>query len=421
MAQLAPITPTTLRPIQEVAIIGAGLVGGSLALAARDAGVGVVVYDTDTDTMGKAERAGLRVASSPGGACEGADLIVLATPVDQIVATIPMIKPYIPQQAVVTDVGSVKGPAKAMLSALQSDRHTVISCHPMAGRELRGFDAADAGLFDGCVNLIFAPSGESDAQRLAHFFTRVGVGVNFAAPLELNDVATAVVSHFPQVVASLLAKVAGEAEVELIPGALAIAGPGWRDATRLAGSDYSMWGPILEANSVLVAFLLAKLAREAGDLASALQSGSLEGFAELFEGANEVHGRYLAAQKQTETLRQATRAGDREGSGEARDRWECEFAGAVVWVDNSLGYETVRTSVKEPDEHARLAAAYISHLCGGDAGGAYRAVKQGANHGEAVAAALTEVGVGVTCRKTWTADGLLVSGVVANGRFLVVA
>lgn len=416
MAQFTPVKPSSTHPIHRIGIVGTGLIGGSLALAASRAGFSVVVYDVDSDVMQAARTAGLKPVQTPGEACKDADLVVVATPVEDITATIPMIKPYIAKDAIVTDVGSVKGPAKAMVSGLASPNHRVISCHPMAGKATSGFHAAEPDLFLGCVNILFGDFTDPDVRRLAHFFNQLGVAVNLAASLDVNDIATAVVSHFPQVVASLLAKVAGEVEDEIIPGAFVVAGPGWRDSTRIAESSFSMWKPIIEANSVLLSSMLEKLSQQAAVLSAALKVGDMKVFEDLFTQAQNTRQRYQESREFTPHESEPSTVSTKMVS----PLLEFGFINGSAWTDTSAGYETVRTSSSNPQEHVRIAAAFVAHLTGADPQEAYTITQPSTPHSTSVVKALSQMGVVLEERRTWTADGLLANGVVVDGRFLVI-
>jgi prephenate dehydrogenase len=174
MGIISGLKPSPAYPLNRVGVIGCGLMGGSIALASGRAGVDVVVFDVDEGVLAEARAAGLRSVDSPGAACADRDLVLLCTPVDQLLGLIPQIRPYLEDDTIVSDIGSVKTPARVLISSLSRERVAVIPSHPMAGSERSGFEAADSTLLEGCTWLVCGDVGNGDAQRLAAFVVRLG-------------------------------------------------------------------------------------------------------------------------------------------------------------------------------------------------------------------------------------------------------
>jgi prephenate dehydrogenase len=416
MSSIAPIVPTHLFPLHNIGIIGCGLMGGSIALACKKAGLSVIVYDTDPQLARAVAAAGIVSVGTPGEACAGRDLVILATPVDQFAPLIAMIRPYLEPDTIVSDIGSVKAGSRALIGALGNERVSVVPIHPMAGSEKSGFAAASTSVIEGCTWLICDSPHEQQSQRLAYFVWRIGAARYLSCDLQMHDVVTAIVSHFPQAAAYLVASVTGAAEDTIAPGAFIAAGGGFRDTTRIAESPLSVWGPIFEENSSLVAMLLRDLAVAAQDLARALEDGDVSTLRTVVHGSHQARARWRQSQideKSSKTVE--------DHHSPLPEYWLDEASGDSVWVDNSMGYETIRTSQKSPKLHGDVVAAYLAQLCEVDPRAVQEALGDlGANH-ERVASALRACGVDVTHRTTYTADGILVGGVVLQERFLVVA
>ncbi len=269
---------------RRVGIWGVGLIGGSLGLAIKRChphthllGIG-----RDPGRLEVACRMGAidawRIESEADLA--GCDLLVLATPVDHILQTLASLGSRLSPGTLVTDVGSTK--RRICLEAWKRLPAGIqfIGGHPVAGRENYGVENSTAGLFEGAP-YVFCPeaqSGSAGLDRLLELAKRLG-----ARPLVMSadnhDRAIATVSHLPQLLSTALANAVGEAS-------LAIAGSGFRDMTRLAGSPYSLWDSILETNRDNVDRALEEFIVCLGKIRSALREGRLS---EQFALASEIY------------------------------------------------------------------------------------------------------------------------------------
>ena len=264
-----------------VRIVGTGLLGTSIGLALRALDIDVVLADPS--------RTSLRIALDMGaGRLPAADdapvaLVVVAAPPD-VVADVVAAELDAHPEAVVTDVASVKTAVRDAVAALGADLARYVGSHPMAGRERSGPTAAQAELFAARPWVIVDSGSSSDEALLAVRSLAVDLGaVPVAMAAEGHDDAVALVSHLPQVAASLVAARLVRAEVE----ALALAGQGLRDTTRIAASDATLWAGILSANSGPVRQLLAGLREDLDGVLAALDSGSLAGLARAIESGNQ--------------------------------------------------------------------------------------------------------------------------------------
>src|SRR5690606_3231768 len=209
-------------------------------------------------------------------------LVVVAAPPD-VVADVVVDELAAHPGAVVTDVASVKTAVRDALAGSGADLGRYVGSHPMAGRERSGPTAAQAQLFAARPWVIVASGRSSDEARLAVRSLAVDLGaVPVSMDAEGHDSAVALVSHLPQVAASLVAARLEGAE----DAALALAGQGLRDTTRIAASDAALWAGILAANAGPVRALLAGLRDDLDSAIEALDSGSVAGLARLVETGN---------------------------------------------------------------------------------------------------------------------------------------
>lgn len=264
-------------PFRRIGIVGCGLIGGSLALAVRQApGVEeVVVTDRDPGVLEQARDlgGGIAVVDSLPETVAGADLVVLAVPVEDISSVARDIAEYLEAGAVLTDVGSVKAKAVAEIESFLPFSASFIGGHPMAGSEESGLEAADSRLFQGVTYLLTPTEGARPEafDRLAGLLRSLGARVLAIDP-EVHDRVVAVVSHLPQVLASVLMVQAGR-EAESRAGVLAVAAGGFRDVTRVASSDPGLWLGILRENRRAVLAALERFTELVGEFGQAMRGG----------------------------------------------------------------------------------------------------------------------------------------------------
>jgi prephenate dehydrogenase len=219
--------------VRHVAVIGLGLIGGSLAHALARANVNVVAHDTDPATRERAaEVPGLSVAGDVAGAAAGADLVVVAVPLPAVADVLAGLDGY---RGLLTDVVSVKAEMRALVSAGPATG-TYVGAHPMAGSDRSGFDAADPDLLVGCPWVLCL---EEDTAlpawcAVARLLTgALGARVVPATAAE-HDAAVARISHLPHVLAAALAEAAGSGDASAL--ARTLAAGSFRDGTRVAGT-----------------------------------------------------------------------------------------------------------------------------------------------------------------------------------------
>jgi prephenate dehydrogenase len=246
-----PVVPSRVPPADppifpRVGIVGCGLIGGSVAMAARQRWPASLVIAVDRKEV--LETAMRIHAVDVGGddlvMVAEADLIVLAAPVRQNIEVLERLAEYVPGPALVTDVGSTKVTTAEAAAALPG-RLRFVGGHPLAGAAAGGIDGARADLFEGRPWLLAAEeSREDDIRRLEAFVTGIGAKPRRVTP-ETHDLLLAYLSHLPQLAASALMHVVGEhAGAE----GLALSGRGLRDTTRLAASPSDIWRDVAATN-----------------------------------------------------------------------------------------------------------------------------------------------------------------------------
>ncbi|HEX8146775.1 MAG TPA: prephenate dehydrogenase/arogenate dehydrogenase family protein [Pyrinomonadaceae bacterium] len=248
----------------RVTVVGCGLVGASFALALRRAGACATVAGWDADPAALDEALRLGAVDEVDEAFEGggvsrSDLVYLATPVGQIVEFLRACAPHVRPGAVVTDAGSTKAEVCRAARACTQKGWGFVGGHPVAGSHLRGPAHARAELFEGAPYVLTPPEDGSDPAALAALAETLGlIGARVRVmPAAEHDRALARLSHLPQLVSCALAAAVteGAGGVELS----ALAGPGYRDMTRLAASPWGIWRDIFATNSREVADALDAL------------------------------------------------------------------------------------------------------------------------------------------------------------------
>ena len=268
-----------------VAIIGTGLIGGSvgLALRARTSATNVIGYDADPAVAARARaRGGIDIAVGDLSDVATAGVVVVATPVDAVRPTLEQLKDIVDPTCIVTDVSSVK----AGIVAAGEDRFggNFVGGHPMAGSETHGIEAAAADLLDDSWWILTPTDRTSErAYRVvSELVGSVGARVVAVEP-KAHDELLARLSHVPQLVASAVVAAAATDSAE--PSLLQLAGNGFRDVTRIAASDPQLWTGIVAANSQGVLEALSALRAQLEDVEGLIACGSWDELSEWFDHA----------------------------------------------------------------------------------------------------------------------------------------
>jgi prephenate dehydrogenase len=236
--------------IDRVAVVGTGLMGTSVAMAAARAGASVRGWDADPGTMARAAAiGGFAPAVSLEEAVEGADLVVVCTPIPTIAPVVATVLAAT-TGAIVTDVGSIMEPVSTQVAAQAAPEqlHRYVPGHPMGGSERSGPEHASPSVLDGIVWVVSA-SAVSDPERVESLDAWIeSLGARpVRMPADRHDRLVAFVSHLPQVASTALMSLAAIEEADE-PEILLLAAGGFRDLTRLAASDARLWSSILLAN-----------------------------------------------------------------------------------------------------------------------------------------------------------------------------
>ena len=281
--------------IDRLAILGTGLIGGSLGLAWQERRPDCTVVGHDRpDVLESATARGAidEKAADPVTAVEDADLVVLATPLAKILRLLEAVGDHVPDDAVITDVGSVKQPVLDQAADVLPPGVSFLGGHPMAGAEEAGIDHADGLLFENAVYVLCLPDGRDEAALDGPLAPVVDlVEVTGARPLvlppERHDRLVAAVSHLPQLLAVALVNTVTDADDpdEATNLALELAGGGFRDMTRIADSPFEMWRDILVGNEGAIHDALSSFRRTLRGVRNRLIEGDLEGLESAFDDA----------------------------------------------------------------------------------------------------------------------------------------
>ncbi|MBW8719340.1 prephenate dehydrogenase [Variovorax paradoxus] len=277
---------------EQLGLIGCGLMGGSFALALKRAKLvkRVVGYSKSPSTTERARQLGVIDVAAPSAllAVSGSDLVLLAVPVAASEATFKAIRHGISSDTLVMDVGSTKGDViEAARNGLQDQFAHFVPAHPIAGKEVSGIEHADASLYAG-RKVVLTPvkaTLRSNVQRASQIWSGIGAHV-VTMTHEEHDSAFAAVSHLPHLLAfaylnALIAQPQGD-------DFLRLAGPGFRDFSRIAASDPVMWRDVLLANREQVLLQSQALRKSLCDLEALITAGDAQALEHSIAAASKA-------------------------------------------------------------------------------------------------------------------------------------
>jgi cyclohexadieny/prephenate dehydrogenase len=259
--------------LRKLSILGPGLLGGSIGLAARQRKVAkrVAIWARRPEAADQAYQLGAadEATNDLAKVVADAELVVLATPLGVMRALVDQMRPALPDGCVVTDVGSVKYPIVNELSDALAGKARFVGSHPMAGSEQSGIEAARRDLFENAVCIV-TPREDTDKAALEvvyEFWKALGCSVKTLAPLEHDEI-VARISHLPHLVAAAVVNVVCN------DGAhpLNFVGPGFKDFTRIAGGPFEMWTEICLDNRKEIGRALDTLIEELGKVRAAVEN-----------------------------------------------------------------------------------------------------------------------------------------------------
>jgi cyclohexadieny/prephenate dehydrogenase len=263
---------------KRVALIGFGLIGGSIARAAREQGLAGEIVSTarSANTRARVRELGIvdRVLETNADAAKDADLVILCIPVGACGAVAQEIASHLKPGAIVSDVGSVKGAVvRDMAPHLPAGVHFV-PAHPVAGTEHSGPDSGFAELFINRWCILTPPEGvdPNAVERLRAFWAALGAKVEIMTP-DHHDLVLAITSHLPHLIAYTIVGTAEEFSAVSRSEVLKFSAGGFRDFTRIAASDPTMWRDVFLHNKDAVLEMLAQFSEDLAKLTRAMRRG----------------------------------------------------------------------------------------------------------------------------------------------------
>lgn len=285
---------------RQLTVLAPGLLGGSLALGARERGLArkINVWARREEVREKCRACGWfdAVFEDPEESVKGSDLVVICTPVETIHRLARRIAGSIPQGAIVTDVGSTKGQLCKLTHAIMPDGTFFVGSHPMAGSEKSGMDFAKGDLFMGRTCFV-TPLENTDANsvaRVSAFWKALGMDIVNLSP-DKHDEIVANISHLPHYVATIICNWLSRND----PQWKAWAGPGLRDTTRVAAGSPEMWRAISEENKVEILRSLDGFQEELTRMRNALENDRYDDLFKLF-GSGKAFRETLTANRAAE-------------------------------------------------------------------------------------------------------------------------
>ena len=260
----------------KVALLGVGLIGSSMAHAIRRAGAAAHIagYTHRRETLEKARAVGFAdsLHSDPGSCVAGADLVVLATPVGTYGELARAIAPHLKKGAILSDVGSVKGAVIRDVGPQVPDGVYFIPAHPIAGTEQSGPEAGFAELFDGRWCILTPPPGANAAAvgKLQQFWEALGSQVE-VMDARRHDLVLAITSHLPHLIAYNIVGTADDLETVTKGEVIKFSAGGFRDFTRIAASDPTMWRDVFLNNQEAVLEMLGRFEEDLNVLKRAIR------------------------------------------------------------------------------------------------------------------------------------------------------
>ena len=289
---------------KKIALIGFGLIGGSIARAAREQGLAgeIVTTARSAKTRARVSELGIvdSVVETNAEAAEGADLVILCIPVGACGAVAQEIAPHLKPGAIVSDVGSVKGAVvREMAPHLPASAHFV-PAHPVAGTEHSGPDSGFAELFINRWCILTPPDGTDPnaVERLRAFWTALGAKVETMTP-DHHDLVLAITSHLPHLIAYTIVGTAEELGQVTSSEVMKFSAGGFRDFTRIAASDPTMWRDVFLNNKEAVLEMLGRFTEDLTALQRSIRYGDGDALFNLFTRTRAIRRGIIAAGQET--------------------------------------------------------------------------------------------------------------------------
>jgi cyclohexadieny/prephenate dehydrogenase len=285
---------------ERVALVGIGLIGSSLARVIRREGLAgsLAISTRSRPTLDRAEEIGLGDSYhvNPAEAVEGADLVIVSVPVGASAEVARSIAPALKPGAIVTDVGSTKASVIAQMAPELPQGVHFIPGHPLAGTEKSGPDAGFASLFENrwCILTPLPNTDPAAMERLAEFWRRCGSNIDTMDPNH-HDMVLAIVSHLPHIIAYNIVGTADDLETVTKSEVIKYSASGFRDFTRLAASDPTMWRDVCLHNRDAILEMLARFSEDLASLQRAVRWGDGDKLFDLFTRTRAIRRSIIEA------------------------------------------------------------------------------------------------------------------------------
>ncbi|MCE7028038.1 prephenate/arogenate dehydrogenase family protein [Jiella avicenniae] len=289
---------------RRIALIGIGLIGSSIALNVRASGLAghIAIATRRKETLAKAEELGLGDSYhlEASEAVEDADLVILCVPVGVCGAVTREIAPHLKGGAIVSDVGSVKGAVIAQMAQHLPDGVQFVPAHPLAGTEHSGPEAGFVELFRNRWCILTPPEGTDPAAiaRVEAFWRGCGANVE-TMTAEHHDLVLAIVSHVPHLIAYNIVGTAADLEEVTQSEVVKFSASGFRDFTRIAASDPTMWRDVFLTNRDAVLEMLARFSEDLASLQRAIRWGDGDTLFDLFTRTRAIRRNIIEAGQDT--------------------------------------------------------------------------------------------------------------------------
>ncbi|NRC54076.1 prephenate/arogenate dehydrogenase family protein [Mesorhizobium sediminum] len=284
----------------RIALIGIGLIGSSLARKIRQENLAgeIVISTRSQETLARAAELGLgdRYLSDPAEAVVEADLVIVSVPVGSSGAVAELIASSLKTGAIVTDVGSTKASVIAQMQPRMPEHVHFIPGHPLAGTEKSGPDAGFAELFENrwCILTPLEGTDEAAVDRLAAFWRECGSNIDTMDP-QHHDMVLAMVSHLPHIIAYNIVGTADDLETVTKSEVIKYSASGFRDFTRLAASDPTMWRDVCLHNKDAILEMLSRFSEDLASLQRAIRWGDGDKLFEMFTRTRAVRRSIIEA------------------------------------------------------------------------------------------------------------------------------
>lgn len=288
----------------RIALIGIGLIGSSLARIIRQEGLAreIVISTRSPETLARAEelKLGDRYCTDAGEAVLDADLVIVSVPVGASEAVARAIASHLKPGAILTDVGSTKASVVSQMAPHVPEGVHFIPGHPIAGTEHSGPDAGFASLFQNrwCILTPIEGTDPSAVDRLAAFWTACGSNVDVMDP-QHHDLVLAIVSHLPHIIAYNIVGTADDLETVTKSEVIKYSASGFRDFTRLAASDPTMWRDVCLHNKDAILEMLSRFSEDLAALQRAIRWGDGQALFDLFTRTRGIRRSIIEAGQET--------------------------------------------------------------------------------------------------------------------------